>query len=116
MQLTETELAIVRVVIQRFVNLKEQTTRKSLVVKFRCPKTIDDMCRRSLLRGADLHSYVPTCLAFENSGDPAMLQVAKGAVAIVLHTLSNLFEVDAETRGHTCRRPERSRAQDIRQS
>lgn len=89
---------ILTVVVQRFVNLKQPTLRKDLILKFQDPEAIQDLLNRSVLRRTDapsnLESYLPTAAAFEFSDDSQLRESAKLGVTVVLHAFQNMYRVE----------------------
>jgi hypothetical protein len=92
MQLTEIEREIINTVVQRFLNLKESTTRKSLVIKFKEPEVLKRLVNCTILKTNDDETFLPLALAFHYCGDPDALQRAKTSLEVVLYVLRNLFE------------------------
>lgn len=94
--LTDTDRDLLRMVVHRWMNLKEPTIRKALVLRFKAPQRLDELTRESFFRTIDNDKYRPTFLAFQFCGDSNVLSFAKYATAVVLRTLRNLFEVELQ--------------------
>ena len=92
--LTETEREITKIVLDRFLNLRESTPRKPLVVKSRAPEALERLVRCSILKTVDNEAFLPMALAFHYCGDANALRLAKKSVEVVVHALQNLFEVE----------------------
>jgi hypothetical protein len=94
MTISETEAKMIRIVVDRFVNLKECTNRKSLVTQFKSYVEVDQLIRFAMLSAVDNDgNLAPRSLGFEFSGNPDALKQAKQSVEIVLQALQNLYEV-----------------------
>lgn len=92
MPLTEVEREITKTVVARFLNLKESTRRKSLVIKFKEPETLDRLVKCAILKTHDNETFLPMALAFHYCGDMEALRLAKRSVEVVVYVLQNLFE------------------------
>jgi serine/threonine protein kinase len=95
------ETAILADVVTRFANLKESTSRFSLLVKFEglpAWQAIGNLASRNMIRKSDFNQptdeeeYLPTAPAFEFCGDPELKRKAKNATTVVLHTLKQMFK------------------------
>jgi hypothetical protein len=91
--LSSTELEISNLVLDRFLNLHESTSRKPLVIEFKTPDFLDRLVQCSILRVQNQH-YLPLSLAFHYSGDAVSLDRAKRSLEITLHVLQNLYQVE----------------------
>jgi len=95
MPLSSTEQQIAKIVVDRFMNLKECTSRKDLVTKFKSYKAVDRLISIGLLSKLDNDgSLVPLSLGIECVGDTECLKRAKSSVEITLQTLQNLYEIN----------------------
>lgn len=98
LQIEHLESAILSDVVLRFINLKESTSRHSLLIKFEGSPTahaIDNLFNRNLIRRngqGQVVEYLPTAAAFEFSGDSGTRDRAKVALTIVLQGLKNMFK------------------------
>src|SRR6266496_917165 len=95
------ETAILGDVVTRFVNLKESTSRFSLLVKFEGQpawQAIGNLVARNMMRNSAFNKpteeeeYLPAAAAFEFCGNPELLKKAKAATTVVLHTLKQMFK------------------------
>jgi len=92
---------VLTVVAKRFVNLKETTARKDLILQFERAEEISELVRRGILRGKDNavpEQYLPTAAAFEFCDDPELRETAKRGVTAVLHALKNIYKVETKDR------------------
>src|SRR5260370_24018019 len=91
------ELEITKLVLDRFLNLHDSTSRKQIIIKFKAPDVLDELVRCSIIKthGQGEH-YLPLALAFHYSGNSAALESAKKAVEIALNVLRNLYEVEPD--------------------
>jgi len=92
---------VLTVVAKRFVNLKETTARKDLVLQFERGEEISDLARRGVLRCKDNafpEQYLPNAAAFEFCDDPQLRETAKRGVTAVLHALKNIYKTEREDR------------------
>jgi serine/threonine protein kinase len=94
--LSESEVAVVKIVVDRFLNLRESTPRKGLLLKVRSLETLDRLVRWTILKSHDQKNYLPLALAFYYCGDAQILSFAKQSVTVVCHVLRNLFENQSE--------------------
>jgi predicted nucleotide-binding protein len=102
MALTEIERTITNVVIDRFLNLKQSTPRKPLVVLYRDIDTVDRLARYGILRAVDNNgALLPMALAFQCCGDEEVLLRARTSLEIALHVLQNLFEAEVSNADFT---------------
>jgi hypothetical protein len=93
MPLIEIELEMTRVVVARFMNLKESTNRKELVTKFKSFEAVDRSLRVGAMRTVDNDGdLAPLSLGVEYSSDEDALIRSKKALTIVIHALQNLYE------------------------
>ena len=96
MPLTEAEREITKTVVDRFLNLKESTPRRQLVIKFKTPEALERLVKCSILRTIDNERFLPMALAFHYCADPDALRLAKKSVEVVAHVLQDLFEVQPD--------------------
>lgn len=98
---SEAELEIINIVVDRFLNLHQSTPRKPLVIKFRSTEILERLVRCGVLKTNDQgQHYLPLSLAFHYSGNAAALDRARKAVEITLNVLRNLYEVDDKPESH----------------
>jgi predicted nucleotide-binding protein len=100
-QLTELERKIVKTVIDRFLNLNEATSQKSLDVKFQDPDAIARLARYGLITLPSDEKHFPTVLGFQLCGDENQVKQARSSLEIVLYVLRSLFEVEADKQDFT---------------
>src|SRR5581483_4517669 len=82
--------------INRLVNLRKVTPRHALRQKLKGQGAIlDRLLAERYLIEREQNNYVPGIMTFETCGDNFLLTFAKTGTGIVLHTLQNLYEVDA---------------------
>jgi predicted nucleotide-binding protein len=94
--LTDLERGLVKVVIDRFLNLKEATSQKSLEIRFRDPDAVARLVRYGLITLPSNQKHCPTVLGIDLCGDRNQIQRARSALETVLHVLRNLFEIEAD--------------------
>jgi hypothetical protein len=95
MPLDELESKVLRVVVARFMNLKEPTNRKDLLTQYRSVKAVNRLVSVSALRPPDHNgNLVPSALGISYDNDLDSLTQAKSSLEIVLHVLQNLYEVN----------------------
>lgn len=92
MTLGEKEREIIQLVVSRFLNLNEPTSRRDLVSKSKSREAINELCRCFLRSSGD--TCLPTCLSIDRYADPGGLDFAKQSVRVVLHALQNLYETE----------------------
>ncbi len=91
------ELEISKLVLDRFLNLRESTPRKPLIIKFKTLDVLDKLVQCSIIKTYDQgEHYLPLSLSFHYSGNAAALDRAKKSVEITLHVLRNLYEVEPD--------------------
>jgi len=91
------ELEIIKLVLDRFVNLHDSTSRKPLIIKFKALDVLDRLVRCSILKTYDQgEHYLPLALAFHYSGNVAALDRARRSVDVALQVLRNLYEVEPD--------------------
>ncbi len=99
MPLTNTEREITKSVVTTFLAKGEASPRRGLVRVFEDPGAIDHLARVGILNFADTpQALVPTVLAFHYCGDPSILETARNAAEMVLHSLQNAFRTDWDDR------------------
>lgn len=92
MKLTDIQRDIVHTVVQRYVNLREATSRRDLIRHFKDIGAIDSLQKLPFFGlGAD-GNYLPLPLAFEYCGDDNSRARARQAAEMVLRVLQNLDE------------------------
>jgi hypothetical protein len=96
MSLSETDVEIVKVVVQVFLDTKKSTPRRPLLVKAKSPDVLDRLVRWSVLSSVDHLTYLPKALAFHFCGNAETLLLAKQSVKIVASVLIELFPDSAE--------------------
>jgi len=89
-----------KIVVQRFLNLGEDTSRQALVVKGKSLESLEKLSRWMILKQEN-RNYLPLPLAFHFCEDAEALLTAKNSVTVVAHVLRNLFETDLEGKQHT---------------
>jgi hypothetical protein len=92
----EVQTAILTDVVARFVNLKERTSRRDLMIKYRSAGAgaLGDLINRNFFRrkwSGGEEEYLPTAGAFQFCGDPRLRQVSKMGLTVVLHALQNMY-------------------------
>jgi len=88
---------ILTVVAKRFVNLKESTARKDLVLEFERGEEISDLARRGVLKCKENvvpEQYLPTAAAVEFCDDPQLRETVRRSTTAVLHALKNIYKVE----------------------
>jgi TIR domain len=94
---SETELEIINIVVDRFLNLHQSTPRKPLVIKFQSTEMLERLARCGVLKTNDQgQHYLPLTLAFHYSGNTVALERAKKSAEITLNVLRNLYEVEPD--------------------
>jgi hypothetical protein len=96
LEMTDIESEIINTVVQRFVNLRQSTTRKELVRKFKNIEALNAALKGPYFGTYGQDRYVPLPHAFQYCGDQDSLTRAKRATEIVLHVLQNLDEAYPE--------------------
>jgi hypothetical protein len=95
------ETAILADVVTRFANLRESTSRLSLLIKFEGQpawQAISNLVGRNRIRNQALNKpteeeeYLPTAAGFEFCGKPELRNEAKAATTVVLRTLKQMFK------------------------
>ena len=105
------ETAILADVVTRFVNLRESTSRFSLLVRYEGQpawQAIGNLKTRNLLRIQPVHTpttteeeYVPTAFSFELCGIRELRETARTATGVVLYTLKQMFKGEPKRQGLT---------------
>jgi serine/threonine protein kinase len=104
------ETAILLDVVMRFVNLREGTSRLSLLIKLEGQpawQAIGNLTSRSMIRNrafnkpTEEEEYLPTAAAFEFCGNSELRDKAKSATTVVLHTLKQMFKGERKKEGLT---------------
>lgn len=92
MSLTEQQRLIAFTVVARFINLRETTSRKELLRKFKDKDAIDELLNKSFFNCPQQGVYSPLPIAFEYCGDTELLKQGRGATELALAVLQNLDE------------------------
>jgi hypothetical protein len=103
MSLDPLKVDIAQRITARFLNMRQPSPRKPLAVLVRDGGILDEMENRSLVRAEKNRTeYFPTFSTFAilNEDDPNYIK-ARGGVLKVLHTLTNLYEVDEPSTQYT---------------
>ena len=97
MTLTDQQREIIGIVVARFLDRREATSRRSLLRKFKSISAIDELRQRGFF-SVVVHEdeYLPMPLAFHNCGNAEHLLKAKQATERALYTLQNLDEAYPE--------------------
>jgi hypothetical protein len=91
------ETAILSDVVTRFVNVKESTSRRDLLIKFKkqaVPHVIANLLNQNMVRRRDPSTeeeYLPTAAAFQFCNNAQLRGMAKLALTVVLHTLQQMY-------------------------
>lgn len=103
MPLDPVKVQIADIVVSRFLDLKQPTSRKTLLIEVRDGAVLDEMESRTLLRAEnDRRSYFPTLGTFVLLGDEdARLAKARLVTLPVLRTLTKLYEVNDSDHSYT---------------
>ena len=96
MFLSETDIEIVKMVVQEFLASKISTSRRPLIIKAKSPEVLDRLARWSILSSVDYQMFLPRALAFHFYGDIDVLLLAKRSVNIVASALIALFPDSTE--------------------
>jgi hypothetical protein len=102
MPLTEIQQSMLKMVVQRFVNLKQATERIVLVREFEDPDAIDQLYQWQLLKTFDNTNYLPTALSFHYCGDGELEAYAKRGVEVLATIFRSMYlqgEVDFALEG-----------------
>jgi hypothetical protein len=100
MTIERLEAAILSEVVTRFANLKESTSRRSLLIKLRGEpawQAIANLTSQSFLRRKDTNTatedeeYLPTARAFQFCGNSQIRDQAKVATTVILHALQEMY-------------------------
>src|SRR6266700_729385 len=104
------ETAILADVVTRFANLRESTSRFSLLVKFEGQpawQAIGNLVVRNLIRNKAVNKrtaeeeYLPRAAAFEFCGNKQLRDQARFATTVVLRTLKQMFKGERKRDGLT---------------
>ena len=98
MSLSETDIEIVKLVVQEFLASKKSTSRRPLILKAKSPEVLDRLVRWSVLSSVDHQTYLPKALAFHFCGNMEALLLAKQSVKTVASVLIALFPDSTEDR------------------
>lgn len=102
------EASILLGVVTRFVNLKESTGRRGLVIKYKnqpAAYVITNLAHNGILRRKNANTattdeeYLPAASAFELCGDNRIREEAKQASTVVLTTLQQMFVGEQKKEG-----------------
>lgn len=103
MPLDPVKVDVAQRITARFLNMRQPSPRKPLAVLIRDGGILDEMENRSLVRAEKNRTeYFPTFSTFAilNEDDPKYIK-ARDGVLKVLHTLTNLYEVDEPSTQYT---------------
>jgi hypothetical protein len=103
MALAPVKVDVAQRIAARFLNMRQPSPRKPLAVLIRDGGVLDEMENRSLVRAEkNWTEYFPTFSTFAilNEDDPKYIKARKGVLK-VLHTLTNLYEVDESSTQYT---------------
>ena len=104
------ENSILRDVVTNFVNLKQSTPRRSLLIKYKnqpASTAIFELTNRNIIRRKNNNvatvdeEYLPSAAAFELCGDNRVREDAKNASTVVLTALQNMFIEEQRKEGFT---------------
>jgi uncharacterized protein (TIGR02391 family) len=95
----EIEAGVLSTVTSRFLRLREGTSRRDLVVRFKNIEVLDNLLRQGILRrtnagGPEL--YFPAAPAFQFCGDSDITRFARQGLTAVVHILRGMFEAESE--------------------
>jgi hypothetical protein len=91
MPLTATQQSILKMVVERFVNLRQATERISMVRKFEDPDAIDQLYQWQLLKTFDNANYLPTALSFHYCGDAEVEAYAKRGMEVLAAIFRSMY-------------------------
>lgn len=80
--------------VDRFLNLKESTERKALVIEFQDPDAINRLIGWHLLKTLDGNFYLPTTLSFHYCEIPEVEALAKRSVEVLAQVLRKQYIED----------------------
>jgi protein kinase-like protein len=98
MTLTETEVGVVKAVLQEFLSEKKPMERKPLLLKAKSREVLDRLVRWGILKTDDQKTYLPTALSFHYGQNPGALLLARQSITILGQVLKTLYERDAGNR------------------
>jgi serine/threonine protein kinase len=96
MSVTETDIVIISMVVQEFLDTRKATLRRPLIIKGKSPEILDKLCRWSILDTDDQRTYLPKALAFHYCGNAHTLLLAKRSVEMLARVLIALFPESPE--------------------
>lgn len=97
MHLTDIQSAVVKKVLGRFLDLKQASPKRHLLVQLRSSKKLEELIRWGILRSNDLNqSFLPSVLAFVQCADDQTLFRAKRAVQVLARVAQDLFELNLD--------------------
>lgn len=96
MPLSETDIEIVKLVVQEFCDTRKSTPRRPLIIKAKSPEVLDRLARWSILSSVDYQTFLPRALAFHFCGNTEILLLAKRSVNVVASVLMALFPDSTE--------------------
>jgi hypothetical protein len=103
MPFSEIESRMLRIVVGRFMNLRETTNRKDLVSKFKSYEAVDRLISVGALNKLDNDgNLAPLSLGIEYAGNPDFLMRAKTSLEIALQILQNLYDINPPRGRETC--------------
>ncbi len=91
MSLTQVERNIANKVVDRFVNLKESTGRKSLVIEFEDPVAINRLWNWQLLKTSDNTNYLPTALSFHYCGNAKVEAITRRGLEVLAEVFKRMY-------------------------
>ena len=91
MSLSAIQQSILKMVVERFVNLKQATERIVLVREFEDPDAIDQLHQWQLLRTVDNTNYLPTALSFHYCGDGEVEAYAKRGMEVFAAIFRSMY-------------------------
>jgi len=94
MALLEVERNIVARVVDRFLNSRQATARKALVIEFESPESIDRLLNWQLLKTQENANYLPTALSFHYCGNAQVEALAPRAVQVFARLFKNMYLQD----------------------
>lgn len=101
MTLTNDQREMMRIVVTRYLDLREPTSRRKLLHKFKNRAALDDLLQRPFFSVLRNNSYFPQPLAFQYCGDERCLARAREAAELALRVLQNLDEAHPEREAAT---------------
>ncbi|HXP69804.1 MAG TPA: nucleotide-binding protein [Candidatus Dormibacteraeota bacterium] len=94
MPLLEIERKILDAIVMRFLQSKEPSLRKPLVLQFEDVDAIDHLCQLQLLRVSEGNTYLPPALAFHYCENEEAEALSRRSLQTVAHVLKKLYPED----------------------